>query len=733
MLRVLATDMGFGEVVMKKWQYVLTLFAFMGIFLLAKPGNVYADSDLETPQPQVVDNVVIDQTNESGTTGSSSIHEEEVASPSDGEEEDTNVSDGESLAEDKGENNNEEEMEEVEDVGEAETSPVNEPLLTSSSPTQSSSETSSTYGKTLDSGTYVITPKTDGFKAIDAGTSMVEPGSGIKINSADGTRGQKFSVIWNEAGYYTFKNVETGYCLGIAATDSPAGSPILQLKENAEDESQKWYIEADENGSYRIISKVNGRAITVPTDGRLLQLGDLASTDAEFFKFLVSGESTDFSNSVYEIACSGNENMVLDIYEGGMSPKSTVQIYNRNGTDAQKYILSYVRNDMWSITSLNSGHVLAVKDNNKSNGADIWQYTNSNTLSQRWYLRNTGDGTSYIVSALNPENGFTVSGIYANNTNIYNGTLNGRSAQKFVFNSVNYKPPKTGEYVVCSRLDNNFVLDIDKSCRQIQGNLQIYRNNGGLAQKFIITDLGNGFVTIMNANSGHLLDVQSGSKKTNANIWQYKENGSAAQRWIVHKNPNGSYSFINANSGMAMTVACSFAEDYTNVVQYPYQDLRTQEFTLSGTSGINNAAKDYSRYYDPADQKAQWEDSSTNYVMILDKQTHLLSIYTGPKGNRVRITRFLISDGAPSTPTPTGRFSIIGRVGSFGSGYTCWYATNFYGNYFFHSVIYAPGSKSEIYDGRLGMCISHGCVRAKINCAKWIYDYMPNGTRVYIY
>lgn len=36
-------------------------------------------------------------------------------------------------------------------------------------------------------------------------------------------------------------------------------------------------------------------------------------------------------------------------------------------------------------------------------------------------------------------------------------------------------------------------------------------------------------------------------------------------------------------------------------------------------------------------------------------------------------------------------------------------------------------------DGRLGMPLSHGCVRLNINNAKWIYDTIPTGSTVVVY
>lgn len=38
-----------------------------------------------------------------------------------------------------------------------------------------------------------------------------------------------------------------------------------------------------------------------------------------------------------------------------------------------------------------------------------------------------------------------------------------------------------------------------------------------------------------------------------------------------------------------------------------------------------------------------------------------------------------------------------------------------------------------VYNGTLGKQVSHGCVRLDINNAKWLYDNIPNGTKVVIY
>ena len=73
------------------------------------------------------------------------------------------------------------------------------------------------------------------------------------------------------------------------------------------------------------------------------------------------------------------------------------------------------------------------------------------------------------------------------------------------------------------------------------------------------------------------------------------------------------------------------------------------------------------------------------------------------------------------------------RGKAFGSGYTCWYWTQWSGNYLFHSVLYNPGSMTSVQDGRLGIAASHGCIRLSLANARWIYQNIPRGTKVVVW
>ncbi|MDY6328304.1 MAG: L,D-transpeptidase family protein [Lachnospiraceae bacterium] len=64
------------------------------------------------------------------------------------------------------------------------------------------------------------------------------------------------------------------------------------------------------------------------------------------------------------------------------------------------------------------------------------------------------------------------------------------------------------------------------------------------------------------------------------------------------------------------------------------------------------------------------------------------------------------------------------------------YATRIEGQILFHSVSYANGYKDTLIAeefNKLGLPVSHGCIRLTTEDAKWIYDYCKEGTIVEIY
>lgn len=135
---------------------------------------------------------------------------------------------------------------------------------------------------------------------------------------------------------------------------------------------------------------------------------------------------------------------------------------------------------------------------------------------------------------------------------------------------------------------------------------------------------------------------------------------------------------------------------------------------------------------DSMNAKAQSYVSRTNWLILVDTSRCVTSIYYGSQGNWDLNRRYVCSTGRAGTPTVIGEYEVFGKGYSFGHGYTCYYYTQFYGDYLFHSSPYYVNS-NRIMDPTMGVPSSAGCVRLEIQNAKWIYDNIPYGTKVVTY
>lgn len=116
----------------------------------------------------------------------------------------------------------------------------------------------------------------------------------------------------------------------------------------------------------------------------------------------------------------------------------------------------------------------------------------------------------------------------------------------------------------------------------------------------------------------------------------------------------------------------------------------------------------------------------------LDKGTHWVHVFHGDE----RVRRMLASGGRPGDETPEGTFRIQNRGYHFWSqkyGEGAYYWVRIFGNYLFHSVpVDREGRIIEEEARRLGCPASHGCIRLRMDDARWFYENVPDGTWVVI-
>ncbi len=124
--------------------------------------------------------------------------------------------------------------------------------------------------------------------------------------------------------------------------------------------------------------------------------------------------------------------------------------------------------------------------------------------------------------------------------------------------------------------------------------------------------------------------------------------------------------------------------------------------------------------------------SKTDYLIWINRYTQRVIIFTGSKGEWTVHKTFLCSTGANNSPTPQGIYEVEAHYGTWYFDYYLVYtATGFYGDTAFHSTLY--NFDGSPFDDRLGIPLSHGCIRMADADAEYIYDTIPFGTAVVVW
>lgn len=129
-----------------------------------------------------------------------------------------------------------------------------------------------------------------------------------------------------------------------------------------------------------------------------------------------------------------------------------------------------------------------------------------------------------------------------------------------------------GIYVIATKLNQNYVLDIDGAGKSNGDNLQLWERNDTLAQFFKVTHLGDGYYRIVNTNSSKAIDAEWGGTESGTNVWQYDVNDTPAQIWKIVSVGNNSYYIINKESGLYLDVDNAYADSGTNVKLFDRND-----------------------------------------------------------------------------------------------------------------------------------------------------------------
>lgn len=199
--------------------------------------------------------------------------------------------------------------------------------------------------------------------------------------------------------------------------------------------------------------------------------------------------------------------------------------------------------------------------------------------------------------------------------------------------------------------------------------------------------------------------------------------------------------------------------DFTEQANTDYSDEVTVEGISEGDGSMDNLARESEEDKDIIKKEAGEEQEVAVMEEIKDENNNPGPIeeqdidFTSSDDFRIKvdltkqkvfvyykdnlIKEMICSGGAEQFPTPLGEFKTSQKIeyswiDRFNMG--AYYWIRFYKKYLFHSVPFDENKEMimEEYE-KLGSPASHGCIRLKLDEAKWLYEKLPLGVTVLIH
>ena len=284
-------------------------------------------------------------------------------------------------------------------------------------------------------GVYVIQAKSDMNKVADINGGVRKAKAGTKVNIFENNDGggQRWKVEKTSDGYHTIINAQSGKVMDVEAAGTDDGTRI-QIYDSNETCAQKWKVLRNDDDSYTFISACSNKILDLnandTSNNSKIQIYSANNSDAQKWtmqkiQIIEDGE--------YNIVSALSANKVVDITANSNLNGTNIQLYDKNGTNAQKWNVAYDKNtDLYTITNPGTGKVLDVAAAGTWNGTNVQLYEKNGTCAQKWTIYKTG--SKYVIASSCSELVLDVSaGSITNGANIQLYEKNGTNAQKWSF------------------------------------------------------------------------------------------------------------------------------------------------------------------------------------------------------------------------------------------------------------------------------------------------------------
>lgn len=564
--------------------------------------------------------------------------------------------------------------------------------LAAAEPTEPESLATENDPEKLVDGVYTIASAIRDTMNVEIGGASNANGAATNIYANNATPAQRWRITGLADGFYKIINIATGKALDVSGANAYNGARVQQWTDNGTD-AQKWAIVSTSEG-YRIYSKLsNGFVLDLAgadtSNGSVVQLYESNNTKAQ--RWVLTQMGAILPNGVYDVRSkvSGKD---LDVAGGAIANGSNIQQYAPNGTLAQQFYFLFNDSDgYYTVVAANSGLALDVNGGGDYNGANVQLYTSNNTRAQKWAITKNGDGTYTLRSALGGR-ALDVSGASTRDgANVQTWAHNNTNAQRWVLGSIDGLSIPEGVYNIITAVNQANSLAVAGSSREEGASVQTAATaNSSWAQKWVITNAGEGYYRLRNlnslmmldaaasssgsdvnqsaqatddlqlwkpevsvggvifrskANNDVVLDITGASKSAGANVQLYADNNSIAQKFILRAvsaiDSNRTYTIVNVGSGKALDIASASKDNGAALQLYELNNTAAQKFRVvsagNGSYYLQNISSSKFADVDTNTKTVlqQWEgQSGTNkqWKLNFDVKTGqftITSVYTG--------------------------------------------------------------------------------------------------------
>ena len=473
-----------------------------------------------------------------------------------------------------------------------------------------------------DGGYYYIQNKLGYYLDVDGGKTANN--TNVWVYAKNNTNSQKWKMIQVIYPAAVSMSTSSVTLTGIGATKKLTTSftPSNTTEKGVTWTSSNTKVATVSNGTIKAVGSGTATITVKTTNGKTASAG-----------VKVADGAVQIESGLYNINTKVSANLMLDVAEGKTCDGANIQIYEKNGSAAQKFKIESAGNGWYTISNTYPKKCLDVQGGSNKAGTNVLLYQSNNSDAQLWRFYSAGNGYYTMMNKLGCYLDVD-GGIAKNGRNVLVYTKNDTNAQKWKLIKTTADNVNISDslFTFSSKVGSNLVLDVDGGKTADGTNVQIYKGNDSNAQKFNVQPTGDGWFKISNPLSGKCLDVNGGSNKSGTNVQLYSYNGTDAQKWRFYSSGDGDYFWIKNKLGCYLDVDGAKTQNGTNVLVYKKNNTNAQKWKLSETSAIllNSGSftldgvgktKTLSVFYEPArifaaNKSITWTSSNTKVATV---------------------------------------------------------------------------------------------------------------------